>query len=118
MIGLETAIKAIEKLFGYASREFKIFVFFIMIFIVYSLGTACFILYKDNLNERAKNDIGCEKRLDKQELIFSIQFKMIKDENDSLKSQVMQQQANFAIRVTEMKNEQIALYNKIISIKK
>ena len=106
-----------EVFFGYAKSNFQRFIAVLHIFFIGFLVLGIVYLWKENNKQIEKNSLTCEKRLEKQELILSVQIKILQTENDSLKSQVFQQQINYASTIERMKNEQMAIYQKILKIK-
>jgi phage-related holin len=114
---VKIALDVFGGLFGYAKSNFQKFIAVLHIFFIICLVVGIVYLWKANNLEVEKNSIGCDKRLEKQELIFLVQSKMLQSENDSLKAQVFRQQIQYASTIERMKNEQMAIYQKILNIK-
>lgn len=115
---IRAAICVFEKFFGFARKDFKIFIVLIMIFIIIALSLFSYKMYEDRENERSKNDIGCEKRILKIEIFYTATNKILSIENDSLKKTIISQQNFFSKEAERMKNEQIAILKSLVSMRK
>lgn len=115
---MKDLIKAITDLVAIARSDFKTFAFIVSVVLNGFSLWFCWTLVTDLNTERDKNDTTCETKVEKKQLAFDIELKIVKDERDTLKKLIVQEREDCNSTIIKMKDEQKSIYERILKWKK
>ena len=103
---IQAMLEAFKFVISEAKKDFKVFAFIISISLNAWLVWLAFHIIAELQLERQKNDQGCDLRIAKIELAFTLENKILKSDNDTLRKMILDQRIEFNSAVILMKKDQ------------